>query len=549
MSANPYADLPTTVEIPDRPVTALLDDAVARFPERVALSFFGVTLTYRQLDRAVDRAVNVMRERGHRPGDPVAILTPNSPHAVILYQAVLRAGGIVVMLNPLLVERELLTILTDCRAKIAFVSNLFLAKIDAIQPQTPLASIVVLALDDYMPWLTGRLFNVKMRLEGRKPLNRRDATHTPWKSAMAAVPDVALRPPLTSADTALYLYTSGTTGAAKAVELTHANVLANAYQCGAWFVDATPGEEVFLLALPLFHAFGMTVGMNTALRLGATMVLTPKFDAGQVMKLVAKHRVTMLPGVPAMYHAINHHPDAARRDLSSVRYCISGAATLPKETKETFEKLTGGTLVEGYGLSEASPCTHCNPLRAPNKEGSIGLPLPNTAYAIVAGPEGEEVPAGEIGELIVKGPQVMKGYHGRPADSDLALKNGWLFTGDMGYRDADGFVYLMDRKKELVITGGCNVYPREVEEALYRIDGVVEAAVVGMPDDYLGEQVVAAVVVRPDAGLTEASVIARLKEDLAGYKVPKRVRFLDTLPKTVIGKVLKRQVKEEMMKG
>ncbi len=549
MNDNLYAAVPTTVEIPDLPATSLLGEAVARFPDRAAISFFDVTLTYAELDQAVDRTVNVMRERGHRPGDPVAMLTPNSPHGVILYQAILRAGGIVVNLNPLLVERELETILADCGAKIAFVSNIFLAKIDAVIDRTAIESIVVLSLTDYMPWLTGLLFRLKMRIEKRPLLDRDDATHTPWRRAMAVVADTGERLALAPADTAIYLYTSGTTGAAKAVELTHGAIMANACQCRAWFVDAVPGEEVFLLALPLFHAFGMTVGMNMGLRLGATLVLTPKFDAGDVMRLIVKHKVTMFPGVPAMYHAINHHPKAPRLDLSSIKHCISGAATLPRETKETFERLTGGTLVEGYGLSEAAPCTHCNPLKAPNKEGSIGLPLPNTEYAVVAGPDGEEVPVGEIGELAVRGPQVMKGYHGRPADTDLAIKNGWLFTGDMGYRDEDGFVFLMDRKKELVITGGCNVYPREVEEALYRIDGIIETAVVGMPDSYLGEKVVAAVVARPDAGLTEESIIAILKGDLAGYKVPKSIRFLDALPKTVIGKVLKRQLREDLLKG
>jgi long-chain acyl-CoA synthetase len=547
MTDSVYASLPRRIDIPEKPATALLSDSAARFPERPAIDFFGVGMTYAQLDAAVDKAVGAIRSLGAERGEPIAMMTPNSPQSVILYHAILRAGCVVVQTNPLYVEREIEGQFVDAGVRFAFVSDLFHARVAAVRDKTPLEKVVVTRLDDYMPWLTGKLFRLKMRLQRRLSSIRYDEGTLAWSDVMGAAPVGAGAADVSVDDTAVYLYTSGTTGTAKAVVLSHGNVYANAYQCRAWFMDAEEGKEVFILALPQFHAFGMTAGMNLGLLLGAKLVVTPKFDAGQAMKLIERHKATLFPGVPAMYIAIIGHQDAARRDMSSIKYCISGAATLTAETKQRFEFLTGGTLVEGYGLSEASPVTHCNPLQAPNRIGAIGMPLPNTESKILL-ESTEEAPPGHVGELVVRGPQVMQGYKDRPEETARALKNGWLFTGDMGYADDDGFVYLMDRKKEMIITGGCNVYPKEVEEALYRIDGVVEAAVVGLPDDYLGERVAAAVVVAPKTTLTAKGIIRALKSDLAGYKVPKKIFFIDALPKSVIGKTLKRVLRERLIK-
>lgn len=536
----------TTFTIPDKSLTSLLSEACAKYPDNIAMTFFGIQITYRQFDTLVQKAMNVLRGLGVKKGDRVAIMSPNCPQALVAYQAILRVGGVVTQTNPLYVEREIEAQFNDAGAKVAIVLNLFAPRVANIIANTRLEKVVVFRLEEYMPWPISWLFPVKLWIGRRSVTTPKGGAFYDWRDLMESASEIAEPERVDAGDIALIQYTGGTTGTAKGVELTHRNALANALQCRAWFTDAEEGKEVFLLALPMFHAFGMTAGMNLALSLSVKIVMTPKFDADTVMKLIEKHRVTIFPGVPAMYVAINNHPKAAKRDISSIKYCISGAAPLAAEVKRRFEELTGGKLVEGYGLTEASPVTHCNPLSTGGKPGSIGLPLPGTLCIIARNEDAEEAARGEVGEVIVNGPQVMAGYHNKPEETAKVLKNGWLFTGDLGYMDDEGYVFLMDRKKEMIISGGCNVYPKEVEDVLLSCPGAREAAVVGMDDSYLGEKVVAAVVLKEDAKVTEKEIIEHCKKSLASFKVPKRIYFRDSLPKTVIGKVLKRVLKEEL---
>ena len=341
-------------------------------------------------------------------------------------------------------------------------------------------------------------------------------------------------------------YTGGTTGVPKGAMLTHRNLMANVHQVLAWAPGLEPGREVMLGVLPFFHVYGMTVSMNFGIALGAKLVLLPRFDIKQVIQAIERHKVTLFPGVPTMYVAFNTFPGIEKRDIRSIKVCISGAAPLPVEVQERFEKLTGAKLVEGYGLSEAAPVTHCNPIYGKRKKGSIGLPLPSVD-ARVLDPEFRPLPPGEAGELAVKGPNVMKGYWNRPEESAAALREGWLLTGDIARMDEEGYFYIVDRKKDMIIAGGYNIYPREVEEVLYQHEAVLEAAVAGVPDPYRGETVKAFVVLKDEykGKVTEKELEAFARERLAPYKVPKLWEFRDELPKTAVGKVLRRVLREE----
>jgi long-chain acyl-CoA synthetase len=347
-------------------------------------------------------------------------------------------------------------------------------------------------------------------------------------------------------DLALLQYTGGTTGSSKGVMLSHRNLRANTEQVRAWFPDADPGREVMMAVLPFFHVYGLTVCLLLGVRLGAALVLLPRFDLDQVMAAVDRHRPTLFPGVPTMYVAINNEVAKGGHDLSSIKACLSGAAPLPLEVAERFERYSGGRLVEGYGLSECSPVALANPIYGKRKAGTIGMPLPDTLARVVDAADPDSLPpAGEPGELAIKGPQVMRGYWNRPEESAQVLRDGWLLTGDLALMDDEGYFQIVDRKKDLIIAGGFNVYPREVEEVLYEHPKVEEVSVVGVPDSYLGEVVKAFVVLRPGEEATTEEIRSFAKERLAAYKVPRVVEFRDELPKTLIGKVLRRALVEE----
>jgi long-chain acyl-CoA synthetase len=411
--------------------------------------------------------------------------------------------------------------------------------------------VILAGVADYLPWFKRLLYPLKTRREGqlvRPPAH--PAVHAFRR--FLEVPSEPPAVPIAPDDTALLQYTGGTTGVPKGVVLTHCNLMTNTWQIRSWIPSLQEGEAVFLGVLPFFHVYGMSVCLNLALGVGSTLVLLPRFQVGEVLQAIARDRVTIFPGIPAMYSAINNYQQLDRYNLRSVRVCISGAGPLPLPVQERFEALTGAKLVEGYGLTEASPVTHANPIEQPAEKRhrrSIGLPLPDTDARIMDAETGRrELPVGEIGELVVRGPQVMPGYWHRDEETRQVLRDGWLYTGDMARRDADGYFYIEDRKKDMIKSGGENVYPREVEEALLRHPKVKDAVVVGLPQELRGELIKAYVVLKDGEQATSADLLEHCRKELAKFKVPKRVEFRTELPKTIVGKVLRRVLIEEEMK-
>ncbi|MDI6772066.1 MAG: long-chain fatty acid--CoA ligase [bacterium] len=541
--------VPKTIVYPARPLQHLLDDAAGRYPDRPAVTFFGRDLTYKTLRDLVDRFAGGLQALGLQPGERVSLHLPNCPQFVIAYYGTLKAGGVVVPFNPLYVEREIAGQLADCGASIAVTLDLFAGRVMAAKAGSRLEHIIVTRINEFFPAPLRLLYPLRARRRGEWPRITPDATTHPFKATTAGAP-VAVQADQRNTDTAVLLYTGGTTGTPKAAMLTHGNLVANAYQSAHWYVTPPDATGTTVGVLPLFHSYAMTVVMNGTLLRGGRMVLLPRFEAEAVLKIIARYRPDQLPGVPTLYNALASHPAVGRYDLSSVRACISGAAALPAEVQSRFERVTGGSLVEGYGLTEASPVTHVNPLAGQRKPGSIGIPVPDTDARVVDLEGGTTtLPTGEAGELVVRGPQVMAGYWNKLTETAAALRDEWLFTGDVARMDEDGFFYIVDRKKEMLITGGLNVYPREVEEVLFAHPAVLEAALVGIPDPHKGEVGRAFVVLRPGAQATEEEILAHCRERLARYKVPKGIEFRESLPKSLIGKVLRRVLAEEARAG
>jgi len=564
--------VPQTIDYPKVPIQQFLVDAAARFPDRPATVFGNVveplgdrlmdaSLTYRELLALTKRFASALQKLGVRKGDRVAIYLPNCPQFVIAYYATVMVGGVVVPCNPQYVARELKHQINDSGAKVIIGFSLTYPVIKQIRAETPLEHVIVANIKEYFPPVLKFLFQVaKEKKEGHFQDISGDAA-TYWFQDILATGDAAPAPvEVLPEDTAVLMYTGGTTGVSKGAQLTHRNLVANAVQTNAWVFDAKAGKEVMLTALPLYHSYAMSVCMNSSVLLASTMILIPNPRVmTHVLKSISKHRPSMFPGVPALYVAINNYPDIAKYEVSSIRVCVSGAAGLPPEVQQQFEKLTGGKLVEGYGLSEATPVTHSNPIYGKRKEGSwIGLPWPDTVAVIMDNETGEtEVGVGEIGELVIQGPQVMLGYWNMPTETENVLREHpslgpgkWLHTGDMARMDSDGFFQIVDRKKDMILgTGGFNIYPREVEEVLYSHPKVLEAVAAGVPAGKdKGERVKAYVVLKPGMTATEEEIIEYCRQNLAPYKVPKFVEFRKELPKSTVGKVLRRVLIEEEMK-
>jgi long-chain acyl-CoA synthetase len=540
--------VPSTLEYPHRPLQANLEESASRYPDASATIFLDGKLTYRELNELTDRFAAALQTLGVRKGDRVAIYLANCPQFVIGYYGTLKAGAIVVPFNPLYAAREVQHQLRDSGAEVMLAMSRFYPIVKQIRHNTALRHVILTNIKEYFPSLTRLLFTVfRERKDGHHADISGDA-NTHWfqgllKNASARPVPVQVMP----GDTACLLYTGGTTGVPKGAELTHANLMSNAVMCKGWFYDACEGKEVTLAALPLYHSYGMTTCMNQSIHLAGAMVLIPDpRDLDGLMRNINKHRPTLFPGVPTMYVAFNNFPDIHKYDVRSIRACISGAAALPVEVQNRFQELTGARLVEGYGLSEASPVTHGNPVYGENRIGTIGLPWPDTDAKIVDLETGEEeLPPGEIGELIIKGPQVMKGYWNMPDETANALRNGWLYTGDIARMDEDGYFQIVDRKKDMIIAGGFNVYPREVEEVLYEHPKVQEAVVAGIPDPYRGETVKAYVIVKEGEEATAGEIIQFCRGKMAKYKVPTAVEFRAELPKSIVGKILRRMLVEE----
>jgi long-chain acyl-CoA synthetase len=544
-------EVPPDFSPPDLTLHDLLEKSAREYPNNTATVFFGARLTYAQLDDQANRFASALQSLGVQRGDRVAIVLPNCPQFLIALFGALKAGAIAIPLNPAYVPRELTAQFTDAGVETVVTLNTNAARVQEAMPDTPVKRLIVTLIQNYLTPLMGLMLNVQeRRAAANAPFTQNEGVLTFADLIRSASPEFE-RPEVHPDDPALLLYTGGTTGTPKGATLSHRNLVSNALQTYAWVWDTRPEKhDVYLGVIPFFHSYGLTVVLNMAIAAAACIVLLPRFNLKDVLRAIARFRPTVFPAVPTMYNAIARHPLAARYDLRSIRVCISGAAPLPSEVMHAFESVTGARLVEGYGLTETSPVTHCNPIYGERRAGSIGLPIPGTHARIVRPDTGEPLPPGEIGELAVAGPQVMLGYWHRPEETAEIMREGWLLTGDMARMDEQGYFYVIDRKKELIIVGGLNVYPREVEDALYENDKVQEVLVAGVPDPQRGEIVKAYVVLKPDAEASEDELQAFLAERLAHYKRPARITFRESLPKSAIGKYLRRElVAEELAKA
>lgn len=541
---------PRDLEYSSQCLPLALQERASRFAAHVATDFFGARIRYAELWDQIMRCARVLSNLGVRPGTRVAIMLPNCPQAIVAYYATLWLGGVAVLTNPLYMGREVLHQWDDAEAEVLVVLDHLIPKVEPVLPKTRIGKMLVTSLKEYLPFPLSLLYPLKARKDklftavsyGRDTLNFKRALKQvePGAPACAAEMD----------DLALLQYTGGTTGVSKGVMLSHRNIQANVAQLAAWIPDLQWGAERMLAILPFFHVFGMTVVMNLGLFIGGTIILVPRFEVNQFLKILHKSKPTLFPGVPTIYVALVNHPRIRSYELSSIRYCITGSAPMPLEVLRTFESLTGGTIIEGYGLTEASPVTHANPLSGARKPGTIGVPLPDTEARIMDLELGErELGPGETGELTVRGPQVMNGYWKNPGETEKVLREGWLFTGDIAQMDEEGYVTIIDRKKDLILAGGYNVYPREIDEVLYEHPKILDAVAIGIPDPYRGETVKAFVVVKAGETLTEEELIRFCKSRLAAYKVPKSIEFRENLPKTVVGKVLRKQLREEALRA
>jgi len=546
-------DVDWSAPIPSAPLPTLLDDAVKKFGGRPAIDFMDRRYSYAELGALTDRAAKGLQSLGIAKGTKVGLMLPNCPAFVIGYYGTLKAGATVVNINPLYAEDEIKELIADADIDVIITLDLaaLYGKAVKMLGATRLKRLVVCSLSEQLPPLKGLLF----RLAKRKTIARipRDERHTRFAALLANDGAHVRHPCDPKKDIAILQYTGGTTGLPKAAMLTHANVYGNAHQAMLHFPQTQPGAEVMLGVLPLFHVFAMTVCMNFSILAGALMVLLPRFEIDKVLTTIEKKRPTFFPAVPTMFIALNNHADviSKKRDLSSINFCISGGAALPREVQETFERLSGCKIAEGYGLSETSPVACCNPTTAPSRSGSLGLPVPGTVIEITAIDAPERVLSqGERGEICIIGPQVMLGYWKRSEESERALSGGRFHTGDVGYIDDDGFVFLIDRLKEIILCGGYNVYPRHVEEAIYKHPAVKEVTVIGVPDPYRQQTVKAFIKLAEGQSLTTAELTEFLKDKLSPIELPRHVEFRRELPKTLIGKLSKKElIAEELNKS
>ena len=553
--------VPASIEYPPVSLDQLLEKSAAEFPDQPAIIFGGSlgsmvldkALTYRELNDAVNRFAAAMQSLGVKKGDRVAIFMPNCPQLVISYYGTMRAGGIAVPCNFLYTAKEIQNQLNDSGAEIIVALSTFYEMVDSVRENTQLRHIVVTNVKEYFPSFLKFMFTVAKEKKGghrATVTNKNDIWFLDLLGNAQLPPAPVEKVP---EDTACLIYTGGTTGIPKGAELTHRNVVSNAVAGSIWS-HSKKGAEISIGALPFFHSYGMTAVMNMTIATGGAMVLIvdPR-DVLHIMGSISKHKATFYSAVPSSYARINTNPDLGKFELSSVRVCLSGAAPLPRKVQETFQEITGANLVEAFGMTESSPATHVNPLGR-NKIGTIGTPWPDTDARIVDIDTGEEeLPQGEVGEMIIQGPQVMKGYWRMPTETANMLREHpsigpgkWLHTGDIALMDEEGYFRIVDRKKDMIICGGYNVYPRNIEEVIYQHPAVKEAGVVGMTDEFRGETVIAFVVLKEGMTATEKEIIDHCAEHLAKYKVPTRIIFRDALPMTAVGKVLRRELTKEL---
>jgi len=531
------------------------DRTAATWPDRVAAIFEGTEFTYARLHRMVELFSTSLARLGVGRGDNVVLQLPNIPQCLVAYFALHRIGACVVMANPMYVAPEIAHMLDDSGARTMITLDAFwMNTVRKIKYSTGLRTVIHTGIADYLPFPKKQLFPLIGKKKGLWAKVRKEPGVYRFADMVAESEGIVAPTPGGADDMACLQYTGGTTGVSKGAILTNSNLLSNAHQVAGWFPGLKAGGEVFVCALPFFHVFGLTICLNVPIALGATLLVIPDpRNLKSIIGKIEKYRPTMFPAVPAMFEGINRFPGIEKRDLSSIKGCFSGSAPLSLEVMNRFEQLTGARITEGFGLTESSPVSHVNPLFGLRKEGSIGVPMPGTDSKVVDLTEGTtEMPDGENGELILRGPQVMKGYWKHEEETTNAIRDGWLFTGDIAYRDTDGYFFISGRKKEMIIAGGYNIYPREIDEVLYAHPEILEAAAVGIPDQHRGETVWAFVVPKPGAKVSGGDVINWCRKRLARYKVPKRIVFAETLPRSAVGKILRRELREqalEMMKN
>jgi long-chain acyl-CoA synthetase len=543
--------VPELVHVPDIALTQLLYDAAHDFPRRTALVFLGRTMTYNALVEAVEKFAAGLHQLGVRKGDRVALILPNCPQNVIAFFAVLRLGGVVVQHNPLYTPSEFAHQLTDSGATVAIVYDGAYARLAAARSATPLQHVIVTSFADYLP--SGKRLALRLPFAGVREKREQLVADLPPNANVvqfsALLRHASGPPPPDPAgpdDLALLQYTGGTTGMPKGAMLTHRNLVANAYQASAWDPDMRRGNETFLAVLPMFHVYGLTMCLTVNMLVAGTLVLLPTFDLGLVFKAIDKWKPTVFPGVPPMYDQIVRSRRTSKHDLRSIRTCVSGAMRLPPETVAGFETVTGGHLVEGYGLTESSPVALANPLNDAARPGTIGLPMPSTDLRLAnLDDPTHDVPIGYAGELCVRGPQVFAGYWQQPEESAAMLHDGWLHTGDIAVMDPDGFFTIVDRKRDVILASGFSIFPSEVEEVLSEHPAVLECAVTGVSHFYRGETVKAFVILHEGKDVDEDELRSFCAARLVAYKVPTRIEFRTELPHNLLGKVLRRVLRAE----
>lgn len=531
-----------------KPLYCLLDDAAAQYPTSTCTNFFGRKTTYSDIAADVSRVAAGLQGIGVSKGDKVGLFLPNCPAFIIYYYAILKVGGIVVNYNPLYTVEELTYQVKDSatRVMITLDLNVLFAKVDALLASNALERAIVVSFPSQLPVAKSVLFKLFKGRELAAPSRSASASRILTEAQISAGGPLMPVPIDAHSDIAVLQYTGGTTGTPKGAMLTHANVYINVLQVAAWAPDLGMASERVMGVLPFFHVFAMTVVMNFAVARAAEIVIMPRFVLADAMRLIDKTKPTVMPGVPTLFNAIMNHPKLKSYDLSSLKFCLSGGAPLPLEVKQRFEKLTGCKVVEGYGLSETSPVATCNPLEGPVKEGSIGQPLPQTILSLRALDDpAREVMEGETGEICVAGPQVMKGYWNKPEETTDVFIGEFLRTGDVGHMDEEGFFFITDRIKDLIIASGYNVYPRRIEEAIYEHPGVEEVTVIGIADEYRGEAPKAFIKLKPGPKVTSDDILRHLASKLSKIEMPAQIEFRDNLPKTMIGKLSKKELKQE----
>ncbi len=529
------------------PLFSLLDQAAKTHPTNLACIFQNTKINYQQLKDKAEIFAASLRLMGINHGDRVAVMLPNVPQAMIAFWGIMKAGAIAVMINPLYMETEIIHHLHDSGAKCLILLDLLWPKINPLRSRLSVEKFVVTGIADALSFPLNYLYIFKEKRDAKHIHIDYDKSIIAWKSMFSNKEKYSAQNTINENSVALLQYTGGTTGIPKGVMLTHQNIGTNCRQIISIIHEIARQKHTFVAILPFFHVYGLSVGLIIPTALKACVLPLPRYVPQDVLKLIKKHKPTILPGAPAIYVSLMQQKNIATYNLRSIKLCISGSAPLPEEHYRRFQELTGANIIEGYGLTEASPITHISPVTADkHKIGSIGLPIPSTEARIVDMEGGSlTLPAGKLGELVIRGPQVMVGYWNRPDATASALRNGWLYTGDLATMDEDGFFHIMDRKKDMIIVMGYNVYPREIDEVLLEHPHILDAVAVGIPDAQRGEVIKAYIVLMPDKKLNRAEVIAWCRTKLANYKVPRMVEFRESLPKTIVGKVLRRMLREE----